>query len=426
MAAEWEWGAWPDCCPCECSCTNCANDSAPCCWKIVISDMAEGTCGSCASLDGTYYVYQSGDDNCLWLNRCEPTVCDPESIQLQVVQESGDYIIRVTMGGHIWEKNYGASKPTCCGMLSESLTHTTSSGNCDSSSATCVISHEGSYCLTNCCNTICADDQAPDALEITLNGIANVICDFCTCFNRTFVLVYEASCTWRANWACEPCTYDYLDAKLLDLSGHYYLVIGFTIWPATLSRGNALWEYDFGTEKPECLSWSSLSADRTANPWPLGKCSCSDPAVFSSAQGMAGTVDWDTAGHPNQTYEPCLCRRIPDEIRVTCSGFTGSLSVLNGVYILPHCIACGSACDARYRISTGQAYPYDYLHVWITWDTDYGDPFCILAGFDQFNPESGPCFASLNLGSARVNCLTLAHTISNGGGSCGSYYVESL
>ena len=189
---------WWCCCSedCECECENCS-DTATCCWKVVISGMVGGDCDDCGDLNTTHYLAQDGENPCLW--RCTKNYsCDPMNMTLEVVLESGEYIIRVTLGSHVWEKNYGASKPACCNVTSEELTHVTSSGDCDSSNATCIISSTelGTEECPCAGEQQCCQGDVPDCLKVTLAGFSGT-CDggtnhgpttSCACFAMAAIL----------------------------------------------------------------------------------------------------------------------------------------------------------------------------------------------------------------------------------------------
>lgn len=205
----------PTCCcgggVCQCTCANCNGNEAPCCWKVVVSGIVDGSCASCDEfLNRTYYL--EDDTGCSWSSDAICGVCDPSLITLDIVEEGGNYKIRVTLGAHVWEKNYGTTKPECCTLSSESLTHTTNSGDCDSSSATCVITSQGasSDCPQNCFQECfaCLDDDISHQLLLIVSGIADQggDCENTSVLNGSFVCTLGSGCVWSSqNFTTDPC-----------------------------------------------------------------------------------------------------------------------------------------------------------------------------------------------------------------------------
>jgi hypothetical protein len=147
--------------PCgNCECPNCKEDPpasgkhpAPCCWKVTIAGIVATDpeqCADCDDLNGTYYLSQDPEMPCLW--KSTACKCGETAITLEISESNGQYAITVTLGGHVWLKTYDAP-PDCCAIAEELLTHQSSSGECDSSSATCEISAaydgdcRGYYCM---------------------------------------------------------------------------------------------------------------------------------------------------------------------------------------------------------------------------------------------------------------------------------------
>lgn len=171
---------------CECDCENCAPvngdyiNNAPCCWKVVIAGIAvtdPQQCADCDDLNRTYYLSQDPETPCLWKSTaCE---CGETAITLEISESNGQYAITVTLGGHVWLKTYDAP-PDCC-AIAEELTHQSSAGECDSSSATCEISaaHDG-----DCRGYYC--------MEVALSGIGRYNgdcgCPSCSTLNGSWKL----------------------------------------------------------------------------------------------------------------------------------------------------------------------------------------------------------------------------------------------
>ena len=151
---------YPCCCgeSCECVCSIFQDSEAPCCIKVTIAGMAEGTCGSCISLNKAYYLHQNAPNSCTWTHLFW-AICGLSSITLTAYEDSGDYKIRIVLGAHVWEKNYGTTRPTC-GNLNNGvlLSHQTDSGTCSSESATCFIESSPNNCnyYTECGSVVFA------------------------------------------------------------------------------------------------------------------------------------------------------------------------------------------------------------------------------------------------------------------------------
>lgn len=202
------------CCACLCeTCTCEISDSgfAPCCWKVVIAGMADITptadCEDCATLNKTYFLEQTDDgssstpEGCSWFEGAVCGECDPEDIWLTAYEDGGDYIVEVTMGDHVWSKNYGESKPELCELIDETITHSVDSGDCDSSSATCVISRvcDGDACDTATCIGDCSDcDNPAEDLVIDIgSALVNEDCDACDTIAGEIVAEGVGACFWQ-------------------------------------------------------------------------------------------------------------------------------------------------------------------------------------------------------------------------------------
>lgn len=209
---------------CEtCTCSACSDSPfyAPCCWKVVIAGIVDGSCSDCEVLNKTYYLSQDDPAGCTWSEGAVCGECDPTDIILTVTLDGSDYIITVTMDGHVWQKNYGTSKPECCGLTSETISHLTDSGDCDSSSATCVITAlaDGHACQTAMCTgeclDCCTDDLIPDVIQIVIAGVVAKDPDLCIgsgafggqdCinFNGTYV-IEDPGCLKQAPSGIDSC-----------------------------------------------------------------------------------------------------------------------------------------------------------------------------------------------------------------------------
>ena len=120
--------------PCECECEHCADNEAPCCWKVVVADIEEDGCGECTALNGTYYLKQDPSDTCRWVAGIDPAVCGIGEIQLVV---AADDTITVTLGDNEWQTDFG-TPPECCDE--HELPNTATAADCDATGSTATIS----------------------------------------------------------------------------------------------------------------------------------------------------------------------------------------------------------------------------------------------------------------------------------------------
>lgn len=195
-----------DCCEpvepgaCECTCSLCS-DTAPCCWKIVISGVVAKdpeVCADCGTLNGTHYARQDPDNTCVWecLKSGNIDCEDSRDVTLTLYLDGSDYKIKVELGDHTWIKDYGTSKPDCCAIVNDELTFSASGSDCDSSSATCIITRKTGTscpCTHNCAECDAADDWVVD---LDVGGWTDVACDACT------ELVGEFTMFWSGGSAC--------------------------------------------------------------------------------------------------------------------------------------------------------------------------------------------------------------------------------
>jgi len=185
-----------DCCPddegpgdCDCNCANCS-DTAPCCFEVTISGMSNDVCGHCTDLDKTYFLEQTEVNGCEWVCEYIPTLCDTDRIVLTVYLDGADYKIKVEFGRHVWEKNYGEVKPDCCTLVDEELTHQTSSGDCDSSSATCIVAARNSGGCP-CIQHQCCSDSVPQQMLLEVVAFDDWQCNDCADFEGNYILVIQ-------------------------------------------------------------------------------------------------------------------------------------------------------------------------------------------------------------------------------------------
>ena len=189
----------PNCCPGQCaSCTaeNCEDTKAPCCFTVELSGIvAEDPedCGDCLLLNDTYSLAQSASNENEWL--CIKSLdCGYEEISLLIWLDGSDYKLTVTLGGHVWEKNYGTSKPNCCQLVGENIPHITDSTDCDTSGSECTVTANTSATAASACSctecTVCTDSLAPSEVAVTASGVTGPSC--CADFfdSRVFILPF--------------------------------------------------------------------------------------------------------------------------------------------------------------------------------------------------------------------------------------------
>lgn len=206
---------------CKCPCPQCDGDTPPCCFKVVISGIVEGSCGECDCLNDTFYVPRYTD--CIWHQDTTPFLCDSHPIRVTVYLDGSDYKLKVELGGNVWIKNYGATKPTCQNLTDESIAYSTSGSDCDASSSTCLVTAiEGDgndVCpppATSCPNCIC--NLAPTEFQVVISGVAN---GCCTGFNDTFIFTRTiTSCVYRVMLDPTICSASYIQLQIVALGGY--------------------------------------------------------------------------------------------------------------------------------------------------------------------------------------------------------------
>jgi len=358
-----------DCCCCECTCENCLGEQAACCYLITIADITEGSCGSCSSLNRTfpsyYGVSQSEDNECLWTNRCAPDDrCNCDGITMEVLKDGDDYLVRVILEDtdgasvHVWEKNYGSTRPDCCHFgipvvagNGEVIPHKTSSGTCDSTGSTCsVYAYSQQPCPTSCCDDYCADEETPDAFEVTMsgwtsNGVSGCEDGPCACHDGTYVLKWDHSCYWvispPAGTDARCCALQggcQMTVRLYKLSDDYILefhIVG----------TNAYWKQNYGTTKPSCMTISNvtptLDTDYLPYQWFGSGFYCGNEQnvtiTISAAHGASPSYGGITAG-----CRECGCDLSVEEWEVTISGFPRPewYPEVNGTHICELLVTC--------------------------------------------------------------------------------------
>lgn len=207
-----------------CNCSVFDNSQSPCCIKITITDIVEDTCGSCSSLNNIYGAYRVYNNHCIW--KCNfPAICSISEITCTAYQDGSDYKIKVELGEHRWEKNFGTSKPSYDDLNSSiELLHVNSGGTCDSSDSSCFIigsTSDDCECPSTC---LCCNGGIPSDLSITIennSGSGNCGC-WCGIFNDTWIVEFSTPCTfinyispfqnfcaayWNSQYSISACGY---------------------------------------------------------------------------------------------------------------------------------------------------------------------------------------------------------------------------
>jgi len=197
---------------CDCECDLSLDGTVKCCMDVTIALMAGsgGDCteAECLEYNKTYSLYRStGDDsgNCIW--KCEylGQDCDADTITATLYLDGTDYKLKVELGLHVWEKNFGETKPDLCKGGPWELDHISDGGSCDSSSATCSVAMadgEGSCgCQSPLRFSVCSG-PTPAVIIVTLAGVANgTHCNNCAQWNGTFACEQTSFnyCCWAYN-----------------------------------------------------------------------------------------------------------------------------------------------------------------------------------------------------------------------------------
>lgn len=396
-------------CDLECVCSTCKNQQAPCCWEITIDGMEEGTCGSCTGLNRSYYVSQNADNSCRWSQRCaflqEP--CDPTEISLEVSDlGDGNYRMTVTLGSHTWVKDF-KEPPDCC--ISHSLTHSATSGDCDSSSATCVVTPFGNdLCPSECCEDYCADGAAPDCLKVTLNITKSLYS--CQCDGgKTYYVPIFAPCHWKWADPSSPCSELYfttgIDIVLSFSGGHYYLTatVGYL----------GIFRADLGMTKPTC---AELDVTLTY----LSDASiCYDTGTTIRVEAAHGCAeDGSDFSIPEKMPICDQCGLVyPDELQLV---ITSPWPPIVGTFILTLTPSCCSGWIGPEFLFDGWCPAY--------WGASFCAPFGsgpVLTAYLYINPGCGVSKHAAKVYIPPVNCPAIADWLTPVGFG-GTVWIEAL
>jgi hypothetical protein len=261
---------WHPCCCQGCECVHCDTGLGPCCFVLTIAGIAAGSCGaSCTTFNRTYYV--AWKEACVW--RCGLILlCDIDEVKVEIVQEGGDWLIRASLGPHVWEKNYGENMPACRDLEGVDLPHKTSSGECDSSSSTCTLTAQETCSCYEC--ALCGEENhaAPDTIQLTINDVAGGPACCGDMNGQPFLLTFHdiigGTCIWDYSCLLDWCLPDGLLKLEIQLS---YGTAGLSEW-RVLARFT--WDYVIAWTKwvaapVDCFSLDDhLPWDPDVLPWP--------------------------------------------------------------------------------------------------------------------------------------------------------------
>lgn len=290
-----------NCCCDRCVGPKCDGGVSACCWKIVIAGITEGSCGSCATLNSTWYAAQTSDPG-VFVGRCASFACGVTEIRLVVSETGGTYKITVTLGPHTWEETY-VSAIDCCTLAGENLPHTASGGTCDSSSATAVVTAilGGVECDTECCTEYCEDGKAPDGMAITFPAFtAGGACSpyQCSCLGGTYYTNFDdcgGSTDPNPGHYCVMCGMARVSVQLTKVVNNYFLTVN--VYTGGDDDLIYAWEKDLGTDVPDCWGFDETLTLITNE----GQCSPPSTCLVQAAHGATPT-------------------EFPDDICVNCDG----------------------------------------------------------------------------------------------------------
>ncbi len=300
------FAGYPCCCGCECECEHGLNGTVKCCLHVTIDYMAGsgGGCteGECLDYNTTHTLYRSS--NCVWKCEYVSQDCDTAEITATLYRDGTDYKLKVELGGHVWEEDFGETKPDLCEGGPFELDHQADSGSCDSSSATCSVAAVAGDVPCGCGPPCvpCADGKGPPCytatLDLTGTGLAYLDCPSA----NTARLANTGPCSWSGKRMGPPDCY--------EVNG---LSCTVTINLA-VSEGMARINYPSGSGN----YFSLVSAD------PID---CLSPMTLTAEQGDPGgsitlTPAGECASQPSYggTACNCLCHDVPESVLITIGG----------------------------------------------------------------------------------------------------------
>ncbi len=341
---EWGGGCFAGCCPCDCDCANCAPidgeyiNNAPCCWHVAISGIVATDpedCKDCEKLNGKYYLRQdsgSAADPCLWVGTA--CYCETDQITLEVLHESENYKIRVTLGDYVWEKDYGSSPPNCCSLSSDQLTLVSGGSGCDATASSCSIAPIGDsrYC--------------PSTIEVTFDGVESVDCDCIHChyLNTTaFRLIGNPINGWSGS-LCQGsipyslCDFDWMVARWVNLGdGAFCFELGIQNKANPMPSPWIVWKKDFTAEEFE--DWTSFDgatlAFSEAGDFTDGSCTATESTAVASLVSLQALCPAPECTAEPPTGHICYCYQESKPTKVLVRVPNGySYADISGEYLL--------------------------------------------------------------------------------------------
>ncbi len=215
---------WPCFGCCGCDCAEC-DGSPPCCFKVVISGVVEGTCGECSCLNDTYHAKHSSA--CTWTRDTSAYPCDSDPLRVTVFDDGGNFKLKVELGGNVWIKDFGGTKPTCGTLTDESIPFDSSGSDCDASSSTCLVTAVAEDDDVNCpapaipeCSRCICGLYPKNGFQIVIAGLKNSgSCSDCVSLNGTYIVTpvgATSPCRSRFTFISPQCSTTQL---VLDFGG---------------------------------------------------------------------------------------------------------------------------------------------------------------------------------------------------------------
>lgn len=274
---------------CPVVCSNCSSSEAPLQWLVKIVGVANDDSDECVDFySGTYLLRQNSA--CTWNCNSVNEGSGLLGVGLEVVVESGDYILRVTASEQVmgspqpttWTKNYSTTQPGCTSLECEELTlEASASTECDHSGTTVYVSAVTTgYCCGNA--QPCYSNSQPQKLQLTIAGLeGGTGCSDANCesLDGTYILDLV-----KAGPVYSACYYFVaLDPTVCGFDG---LIVGgggtqdpsFTISGSRASAGTF-----FSGSSFRCLNFSDLALSPQVDP--SDKCDSTNATCTITAIG---------------------------------------------------------------------------------------------------------------------------------------------
>lgn len=383
---EWGGGCFAGCCEeplCNCDCENCAPiegqyiNNAPCCWTVTVRNMKPAdplVCEDCECFNYTYYLSQDtgeGANPCLWRGRA-CNMCATDEITLEVIANGGTHKIVVTLGDHVWSREY-ESPPECCNISKHGLTLESSGDDCDATQSGCDISSgripwsPDAECATPCCNN--CSDTLPKRLTVHVSGVEladPVVCTDCNCLNRHWCLQRSCGCTWKGSiHSVSHCVGGYIYVTLVYEDGEYILRANY---------GGTVWEKNYGGTKPDCSVFYKEE---------LTLVSGDIQACDITAATMTVTAGTDDCVFQIAECDICTCGIVPDAFLVSITGAANGgcsdCDNINGSFLVPvtsnPCLFMPSGHNTLATLSCPMGpYPSEWRFLWIRLEKGFLPP----------------------------------------------------